>query len=150
MSKEVPWSKTVKQLLFQQSANIQTRGLLVSLFIKACGTAERNADPLDVVLRRQQLVVSATEEFHAAQTIHASARNVAVAERDHLDPLVLDDVQTGNKMTVLAGDFFFAKAFQTTTDIGIPVVRRPCAESTQYSLRCFHLSRLSGGALTQC
>ncbi|KAH6929493.1 hypothetical protein HPB50_000869 [Hyalomma asiaticum] len=130
MGSQHPIVDSVKQLLFQQSTNIQTRGLLVSLFIKACGVAECHADPLDVVLRRQQLVVNATEEFHAAQTIHASALNVAAAERDRLDPLVLDDVQTGNKMTVLAGDYFFAKAFQTTTDIGIPVVRRPCAEST--------------------
>ncbi|KAL3220308.1 hypothetical protein MRX96_050443 [Rhipicephalus microplus] len=97
MGSQHPIVDSVKQLLFQQSTNIQTRGLL-------------------------QLVVSATEEFHAAQIIHASALNVAAAERDRLDPLVLDDVQTGNKMTVLAGDFFFAKAFQTTTAIGIPVM----------------------------
>ncbi|KAH7951122.1 hypothetical protein HPB52_004837 [Rhipicephalus sanguineus] len=131
-----------RQLLFQQSTNIQTRGLLVSLFIKACGVAERQADPLEVVLRRQQLVVNATEEFHAAQTIHASALNVAAAERDRLDPLVLDDVQTGNKMTVLAGDFFFAKAFQTTTDIGIPVMLDVFGKAVEDYVRSYFESDL--------
>lgn len=143
MGSQHPIVDSVKQLLFQQSANIQTRGLLVSLFIKACGTAERQADPLEVVLRRQQLVINATEEFHAAQTIHASARNVATAERDRLDPLVLDDVQTGNKMTVLAGDYFFAKAFQTTTDIGIPVMLDVFGKAVEDYVRSYFESDLN-------
>ncbi|CAN7941635.1 unnamed protein product, partial [Ixodes hexagonus] len=109
-----------RQLLFQQSANIQTRGLLVSLLIKACGVSADSVELGDVIQRRQKLIVSATEEFHAAQTIHASAANLM--DQARLDPLILDDIQTGNKMTVLAGDFFFSKAFQTTTDIGIPVM----------------------------
>ncbi|XP_037517396.1 all trans-polyprenyl-diphosphate synthase PDSS2 [Rhipicephalus sanguineus] len=142
MGSQHPIVDSVKQLLFQQSTNIQTRGLLVSLFIKACGVAERQADPLEVVLRRQQLVVNATEEFHAAQTIHASALNVAAAERDRLDPLVLDDVQTGNKMTVLAGDFFFAKAFQTTTDIGIPVMLDVFGKAVEDYVRSYFESDL--------
>lgn len=120
MGSQHPIVDSVKQLLFQQSANIQTRGLLVSLLIKACGVSADSVELRDVVLKRQKLVVNATEEFHAAQTIHSSAANLM--DQARLDPLVLDDIQTGNKMTVLAGDFFFAKAFQTTTDIGVPLM----------------------------
>ncbi|XP_064471118.1 all trans-polyprenyl-diphosphate synthase PDSS2-like [Ornithodoros turicata] len=122
MGTQHPIVESVKQLLFQQSANIQTRGLLVSLFIKASGIAPEQTESPEVILKRQQLVINATEEFHAAQTIHASAVDVSVAERTSLDSVVLDDLELGNKMTVLAGDFFFSKAFQTTTNIGIPVM----------------------------
>lgn len=110
----------IRQLLFQQSGNIQTRGLLVALLVKACGLAPGNTEPSEVVRRRHQLIISATEEFHAAQTIHCSATNLM--DQAQLDPLIREDIQMGNKMTVLAGDYFFSKAFQTTTDIGIPMV----------------------------
>ncbi|XP_077563133.1 all trans-polyprenyl-diphosphate synthase PDSS2-like [Haemaphysalis longicornis] len=144
MGSQHPIVDSVKQLLFQQSANIQTRGLLVALFIKACGVAELPlGEDASSLRRQQQLVVSATEEFHAAQTIHASARNVVLADQDRLDPLVLDDVQTGNKMTVLAGDFFFAKAFQTTTDIGIPVMLDVFGKAVEDYVRSYFASDLS-------
>lgn len=143
MGTQHPIVDSVKQLLFQQSANIQTRGLLVSLLIKASGVAPGHTDTPDVILERQHLVISATEEFHAAQTIHASAMDVSVADRTRLDSVVLDDLEIGNKMTVLAGDFFFSRAFQTTCNIGIPVMLHIFGTAVEDYVRSYFESDLS-------
>ncbi|KAK7040807.1 Decaprenyl-diphosphate synthase subunit 2, partial [Halocaridina rubra] len=106
-----PLLKTAKRLIYNGRNNMQTRGLIVLLISKAAGhlnpeELEHQDQPVGVS-HRQRSLAEITEMIHTAHLLHKGVVNIST---DLFDGTTLEDMQFGNKIAVLAGDYFLATA----------------------------------------
>lgn len=92
--------------------NMQTRGLVVLLLSKAAGHTSTCSDASSVgsagVTSRQQTLAELTEMIHTAHLIHKGILNLSSSSVP--DKKDLHDLQFGNKISILSGDYLLANA----------------------------------------
>lgn len=105
-----PILRTVKRLAYHGKRNLQTRGLIVLLLSKAAGHTSSCSDSDAAqgrgITPRQQNLAEITEMIYTASLIHKGILNISpstVPEKNYFD-----DLQFGNKISVLSGDYFLA------------------------------------------
>lgn len=105
-----PILKTAKRLVYHGKSNMQTRGLIVLLLSKAAGHTSSCTDSDAAqgrgITPRQQNLAEITEMIYTASLIHKGILNVSsssVPEKNDFQ-----DLQFGNKISVLSGDYFLA------------------------------------------
>ncbi|XP_077394587.1 all trans-polyprenyl-diphosphate synthase PDSS2 isoform X1 [Festucalex cinctus] len=107
-----PLLNTARGFVHDSRNNLQMRGLVVLLLSKAAGPSHTSSDPLaqDMVsgiYPSQRNLAEITELIHTAFLVHRGVVNLK--ELTASDGL-LKDMQFGNKMAVLSGDFLLANA----------------------------------------
>ncbi|XP_063699026.1 all trans-polyprenyl-diphosphate synthase PDSS2-like [Culicoides brevitarsis] len=109
-----PLLKTAKSLIYSgKSHNMQTYGLIVLLLSKTAGTATavNEEDRSAGVLHSQRALAEVTEMLRISHMIHQGLLNLQTLE-DHGNELTSNSDQIfGNKVAVLGGDKYLAKAF---------------------------------------
>jgi len=109
-----PVLKAAKRLLYHGKNNMQIRGLLVLLLSRAAGApGNPDLDPTTGVLPGQRKLAEIVEMIHSAQSIHQSVVNIPVnvgAEPDEQVRSVLGQLEYGNKISILSGDYLLANA----------------------------------------
>lgn len=107
-----PILKTAKRLVYHGRTNMQTRGLIVLLLSKAAGHTATcsDADTASAagVTERQQTLAEITEMIHTAHLIHKGILNLSYTSAP--DENTLQDLQFGNKISILSGDYLLANA----------------------------------------
>ncbi|KAG8179103.1 hypothetical protein JTE90_005459 [Oedothorax gibbosus] len=107
-----PILKTAKRLVYHGRANMQTRGLIVLLLSKATGHAstcsDLNTANTTGVTSRQQTLAELTEMIHTAHLIHKGILNLSPTVVP--DENTRQDLQFGNKISILSGDYLLANA----------------------------------------
>ncbi|XP_077394589.1 all trans-polyprenyl-diphosphate synthase PDSS2 isoform X3 [Festucalex cinctus] len=103
---------SIRGFVHDSRNNLQMRGLVVLLLSKAAGPSHTSSDPLaqDMVsgiYPSQRNLAEITELIHTAFLVHRGVVNLK--ELTASDGL-LKDMQFGNKMAVLSGDFLLANA----------------------------------------
>ncbi|GCC30478.1 hypothetical protein chiPu_0008929 [Chiloscyllium punctatum] len=107
-----PLISTARGFVYDSRNNLQLRGLVVLLMSKAAGPG-KTADPLlegDLVsgiYPSQRNLAEITELIHTAFLVHRGIVNIMEVTSSHGS---LKDMQFGNKMAVLSGDFLLANA----------------------------------------
>ncbi|XP_034621826.1 decaprenyl-diphosphate synthase subunit 2 isoform X2 [Trachemys scripta elegans] len=107
-----PLLNTARGLVYDSRNNLQMRGLVVLLISKAAGprnTAELpfQHDMVSGIYSSQRSLAEITELIHTAFLVHRGIVNIG--ELKSCDGL-LKDMQFGNKIAVLSGDFLLANA----------------------------------------
>ncbi|XP_067402862.1 all trans-polyprenyl-diphosphate synthase PDSS2 isoform X2 [Emydura macquarii macquarii] len=107
-----PLLNTARGLVYDSRNNLQMRGLVVLLISKAAGpsnTAELSFqhDMVSGIYSSQRSLAEITELIHTAFLVHRGIVNIG--ELKSCDGL-LKDMQFGNKIAVLSGDFLLANA----------------------------------------
>ncbi|XP_074846886.1 all trans-polyprenyl-diphosphate synthase PDSS2 isoform X2 [Carettochelys insculpta] len=107
-----PLLNTARGLVYDSRNNLQMRGLVVLLISKAAGpsnTAELSfqQDMISGIYSSQRSLAEITELIHTAFLVHRGIVNIG--ELKSCDGL-LKDMQFGNKIAVLSGDFLLANA----------------------------------------
>ncbi|KAH7947225.1 hypothetical protein HPB52_008491 [Rhipicephalus sanguineus] len=109
-----------RRLIYNGRTNIQTRGLIVLLLSKAAGHPSTRQDCLEEervagITQRQRSLAEITEMIHTAHLIHRGVLNLS---NDLFpDATTLKDLQFGNKISVLTGDYLIANASKSLTDL---------------------------------
>ncbi|GFY71440.1 decaprenyl-diphosphate synthase subunit 2 [Trichonephila inaurata madagascariensis] len=107
-----PILKTAKRLIYHGRTNMQTRGLIVLLLSKAAGHTATCMDLNSVdesgVTTRQQTLAEITEMIHTAHLIHKGILNLSPTVVP--DENTREDLQLGNKISILSGDYLLANA----------------------------------------
>ncbi|XP_048769826.2 all trans-polyprenyl-diphosphate synthase PDSS2-like isoform X2 [Ostrea edulis] len=109
-----PLLKTARGLLYDGKQSTQTRGLIVLLIAKAAGpgpselSKTREPDKVSGIYSSQRSLAEATEMIHTANLIHKGVVNLA--EFSDSEDREKNDMEFGNKMAVLSGDFLLANA----------------------------------------
>lgn len=107
-----PLLDTARGFLSDGRHSIQTRGLIVLLMSKAAGKGTSTVDVTDMdtttgINLRQRTLAEITEMIHTAMLIHKGVVNLAdLKETDGSH----QDMEFGNKMAILSGDFLLASA----------------------------------------
>lgn len=113
-----PVLKTAKRLIYNGRTNIQTRGLIVLLLSKASGHPQKDCleeERVAGITQRQRSLAEITEMIHTAHLIHRGILNLS---NDLFpDATTLKDLQFGNKISVLTGDYLIANASKFLTDL---------------------------------
>ncbi|XP_005110593.1 decaprenyl-diphosphate synthase subunit 2 [Aplysia californica] len=125
-----PLLKTARGLVFDGKHNLQMRGLLVMLISKAAGPnpdAEyAEQEMVSGVYPNQRSLAEITEVIHTANLIHKGVVNL----RDVLpEDGPLSDLEFGNKMAVLSGDYLLASACTGLAKLENPTVLEKIAQS---------------------
>ncbi|XP_042181284.1 all trans-polyprenyl-diphosphate synthase PDSS2-like [Oncorhynchus tshawytscha] len=108
-----PLLSTARGLIYDSRNNLRMRGLVVLLMSKAAGPSQHTASdhlPQDMVsgiYPSQRNLAEVTELIHTAFLVHRGIINLK--EWTNSDG-PLKDMQFGNKMSVLSGDFLLANA----------------------------------------
>uniref|UniRef100_A0A4W5PSL2 Prenyl (decaprenyl) diphosphate synthase, subunit 2 n=2 Tax=Hucho hucho TaxID=62062 RepID=A0A4W5PSL2_9TELE len=108
-----PLLSTARGFIYDSRNNLQMRGLVVLLMSKAAGPSQHTASdllPQDMVsgiYPSQRNLAEITELIHTAFLVHRGIVNLK--EWTNSDG-PLKDMQFGNKMSVLSGDFLLANA----------------------------------------
>lgn len=106
-----PLLKTARKLFYNDQHSMQTRGLLVLLISKAAGQSPEESKFGEImtsgIYPSQRTLAEITEMIHTAGLIHKGLVNV---ETESLSGDALKDMELGNKMAVLSGDFLLANA----------------------------------------
>ncbi|XP_070984054.1 all trans-polyprenyl-diphosphate synthase PDSS2-like [Oncorhynchus clarkii lewisi] len=108
-----PLLSAARGLIYDSRNNLQMRGLVVLLMSKAAGPSQHTASdhlPQDMVsgiYPSQRNLAEVTELIHTAFLVHRGIINLK--EWTNSDG-PLKDMQFGNKMSVLSGDFLLANA----------------------------------------
>ncbi|XP_038823681.1 all trans-polyprenyl-diphosphate synthase PDSS2-like isoform X1 [Salvelinus namaycush] len=108
-----PLLSTARGFIYDSRKNLQMRGLVVLLMSKAAGPSQHTASdllPQDMVsgiYPSQRNLAEITELIHTAFLVHRGIVNLK--EWTNSDG-PLKDMQFGNKMAVLSGDFLLANA----------------------------------------
>ncbi|XP_036927370.1 decaprenyl-diphosphate synthase subunit 2 isoform X2 [Acanthopagrus latus] len=102
----------VKGFVYDSKNNLQMRGLIVLLLSKAAGPSHASSDllPQDMVsgiYPSQRNLAEITELIHTAFLVH---RGIVNLKEWTVSDGPLKDMQFGNKMAVLSGDFLLANA----------------------------------------
>jgi len=121
-----PVLKTAKRLLYHGKNNMQVRGMLVLLMCRAAGSlSTEDIDPNTGVLNEQRKLSEIVEMIHSAQSIHQSVVNVPVNIAKESDPelkSVLYQLEYGNKISILSGDYLLANACTGLASFRIPKI----------------------------
>lgn len=115
-----PLLKTAKRLIYNGRNNMQTRGLIVLLISKAAGHLSTSSDLLEAdqsagISQRQRSLAEITEMIHTAHLIHKCILNLSQATIP--DCNILHDLQFGNKISVLSGDYLLANACKELAEL---------------------------------
>ncbi|XP_045611092.1 all trans-polyprenyl-diphosphate synthase PDSS2 [Procambarus clarkii] len=105
-----PLLKTAKRLIYNGRNNMQTRGLIVLLISKAAGhlnPEELEQDQPAGVSISQRSLAEITEMIHTAHLIHKGVVNLSPKV---FDGTTLQDMEFGNKIAILSGDYLLANA----------------------------------------
>ncbi|XP_006512916.1 all trans-polyprenyl-diphosphate synthase PDSS2 isoform X2 [Mus musculus] len=107
-----PLLTTARALVHDSRHNLQLRGLVVLLISKAAGPSTRNAacqnyDMVSGVYSCQRSLAEITELIHTALLVHRGIVNLSELQSSD-GPL--KDMQFGNKIAILSGDFLLANA----------------------------------------
>uniref|UniRef100_H2YX86 Decaprenyl-diphosphate synthase subunit 2 n=1 Tax=Ciona savignyi TaxID=51511 RepID=H2YX86_CIOSA len=104
-----PLLKTARGILFDSKHNVQTRGLIVLLYSKSIAhhrTASMNCND---IYSSQRSLAELTELIHTAFLVHRGLIDVDILVK--IDEKNLrSEMELGNKMAVLSGDFLLANA----------------------------------------
>lgn len=114
-----PLLQTAKDLIYDGKHGLQTRGLIVLLLSKAAGPAPgmdvTEHDMVSGIFPSQRSLAEITEIIHTANLIHKGVVNMAELSPDDGLPA---DMEFGNKMAVLSGDFLLASACTGLAELG--------------------------------
>ncbi|XP_060067454.1 all trans-polyprenyl-diphosphate synthase PDSS2-like [Ylistrum balloti] len=108
-----PLLKTARGLVVDGKYNMQTRGLIVLLISKSAGAVQsvfhNSSDPdiVDGIHKSQRTLAEITEMIYTANLIHKGVINLSALTPED-GPA--QDMEFGNKMAVLSGDFLLASA----------------------------------------
>ncbi|XP_023321309.1 decaprenyl-diphosphate synthase subunit 2 [Eurytemora carolleeae] len=110
-----PVLKTAKRLLYYGKNNMQVRGLLVLLLSRAAGDRRgaQEANFTSEIIDEQRKLAEIVEMIYSAQNIHQSVVNIPVniqLEPDLEIRNVLGQLEYGNKISILSGDYLLANA----------------------------------------
>lgn len=135
-----PVLRTAKRLIYQGKNNMQVRGLVVLLLSRAIGpgNSTEGVDPGTGVLEDQRKLAEIVEMIHTAQSIHQSVVNIPVdvtQEPDEEVRAILSQLEYGNKISILSGDYLLANACVSLASLRITkiveIVSIAIAEFTQ-------------------
>lgn len=110
-----PVLRTAKRLIYHGKNKMQVRGLMVLLLSRAVGS-KNSTEAVDQgtgVLESQRKLAEIVEMINTAQSIHQSVVNVPVnisLEEDEEVRTVLAQLEYGNKISILSGDYLLANA----------------------------------------
>ncbi|XP_028294707.1 all trans-polyprenyl-diphosphate synthase PDSS2 isoform X2 [Gouania willdenowi] len=107
-----PLLSTARGFVYDSKNNLQMRGLIVLLLSKAAGPSQAASDllPQDMVsgiYPSQRSLAEITELIHTAFLVH---RGIVDLKQWTVSDGPLKDMQLGNKMAILSGDFLLANA----------------------------------------
>ncbi|XP_038655164.1 decaprenyl-diphosphate synthase subunit 2 isoform X2 [Scyliorhinus canicula] len=107
-----PLISTARGFVYDSKNNLQLRGLVVLLMSKAAGCSKTADPPLEGdlvsgIYPSQRNLAEITELIHTAFLVHRGIVNIMEVTSSHGS---LKDMQFGNKMAVLSGDFLLANA----------------------------------------
>lgn len=107
-----PLLTTARALVHDSRHSLQLRGLVVLLISKAAGPSARNAlcqnyDMVSGIYSCQRSLAEITELIHTALLVHRGIVNLSELQSSD-GPL--KDMQFGNKIAILSGDFLLANA----------------------------------------
>ncbi|XP_060046670.1 all trans-polyprenyl-diphosphate synthase PDSS2 isoform X2 [Erinaceus europaeus] len=107
-----PLLTTARGLVHDSRNNLQLRGLVVLLISKAAGPSQVNAscqnyDMVSGIYSCQRSLAEITELIHTALLVHRGIVNLSELQSSD-GPL--KDMQFGNKIAILSGDFLLANA----------------------------------------
>merc|ERR1719239_1753304 len=110
-----PVLRTAKRLIYHGKNKMQVRGLVVLLLSRAVGAGNSSEviDPGTGVLETQRKLAEIVEMIHTAQSIHQSVVNLPVniaEEEDEELRTMLAQLEYGNKISILGGDYLLANA----------------------------------------
>jgi len=109
-----PVLQTVKRLVYQGKNKMQVRGLIMLLLSRAAGpNGSKDVDPSTGVLEKQRKLAEIVEMINTAQAIHQSVVNLPVniaSEPDQELRSILSQLEYGNKISILGGDYLLANA----------------------------------------
>jgi len=102
---------TAKRFLYDETHTLQTRGLLVLLLSKAAGPVDSESQltesPVSGISSSQRILAEIAEMIHTAYEVHQSVVNM---ESWKPEDGPIKDIEFGNKMAVLSGDYLLAVA----------------------------------------
>lgn len=114
-----PLLQTAKDMICDGKHGLQTRGLIVLLMSKAAGPAPgmtvTEHDLISGIFPSQRSLAEISEIIHTANLIHKGVVNMADLVPADGPPA---DMEFGNKMAVLSGDFLLASACTGLADLG--------------------------------
>jgi len=136
---EHPVLHTVKRLVYQGKNKMQLRGLLMLLLSRAAGHgAGCEVDPATGITEKQRKLAEIVEMINTGQAIHQSVVNLPVniaSEPDEDIRSILLQLEYGNKISILGGDYLLANASTGLASLRIPkvveIVSIAIAEFTQ-------------------
>ena len=137
---EHPVFHTVKRLVYQGKNKLQLRGLLMLLLSRAAGHVggSEEVDAATGVMEKQRKLAEIVEMINTGQAIHQSVVNLPVNIADEPDEdirSVLQQLEYGNKISILGGDYLLANASTGLAALRIPkiveIVSVAIAEFTQ-------------------
>ncbi|XP_076633851.1 decaprenyl diphosphate synthase subunit 2 [Colletes latitarsis] len=106
-----PLLKTAKSVIFNGRNNMQAWGLIVLLISKAAGhlnVDDMEEDKAAGVLHSQRALAEVTEMIRTSHLVHKGLINI---EPDvHLETSELNDMNIGNKIALLSGDYLLANS----------------------------------------
>ncbi|KYO24683.1 all trans-polyprenyl-diphosphate synthase PDSS2 isoform X1 [Alligator mississippiensis] len=107
-----PLLSTAREFVYDNQNNLQMRGLVVLLISKAAGPSSKvelssQPDMVSGIYSSQRSLAEITELIHTAFLVHRGIVNIG--ELKSCDG-PMKDMQFGNKMAVLSGDFLLANA----------------------------------------
>jgi decaprenyl-diphosphate synthase subunit 2 len=109
-----PLLKTARKLFYGGQNSLQTRGLLVLLMAKAAGPTCNQAEFTEVMVSgiypSQRTLAEVVEMIHTAGLIHKGIVNISPVLDQRSSVSSGEDLEFGNKMAVLSGDFLLANA----------------------------------------
>lgn len=123
---EHPVLHTIKRLVYMGKNKMQLRGLLMLLVSRAAGhTTGTEVDPSTGVTDKQRKLAEFIEMIHTGEAIHQSVVNLPVNIADEPDEdirNVLLQLEFGNKISILGGDYLLANASTGLASLRIPKI----------------------------
>ena len=123
---EHPVLHTVKRLIYSGKNTMQLRGLVMLLVSRAAGQVNtQDVDPNTGVTEKQRKLAELIEMIHTGQAIHQSVVNLPVniaEEPDEDIRSVLLELEFGNKISILGGDYLLANASTGLAGLRIPKI----------------------------
>ncbi|XP_076661853.1 decaprenyl diphosphate synthase subunit 2 [Halictus rubicundus] len=106
-----PVLKTAKSVIFNGRNNMQAWGLIVLLISKAAGhlnVDDMEEDKAAGVLHSQRALAEVTEMIRTSNLVHKGLINIGPGL--HLETSELNDMNVGNKIALLSGDYLLANS----------------------------------------
>ncbi|XP_017875747.1 decaprenyl-diphosphate synthase subunit 2 [Ceratina calcarata] len=106
-----PLLKTAKSVIYNGRNNMQAWGLIVLLISKAAGhlnVDDMEEDKAAGVLHSQRALAEVTEMIRTSHLVHKGLVNIESG--DYLETSELNDMNFGNKIALLSGDYLLANS----------------------------------------